>query len=96
MRLSEGSGSRETVKLLSPSPRHPGSTLGPRKAQSMVRGPGECAFYVNRVGEVWGTFGARQSRQDPFVRISPAGARLLSRKNYTVGQKRQGLPDVSL
>jgi hypothetical protein len=56
MRRSEGSRSPETVKLLSPSPRHLGSTLGPRKAQSMVRGPGECAFYVNRVGEVWGAF----------------------------------------
>lgn len=25
-------------------------------AQNMVRGPGESAFYVNRVGEVWGIF----------------------------------------
>ena len=40
-RSNEGSGSLEPVKLLSSSPRHLGSALGPRKAQSMVRGPGE-------------------------------------------------------
>ena len=55
-RSNEGSGALESVKLLSSSPRHLGSALGPRKAQSMVRGPGESVFYVNRVGEVWGIF----------------------------------------